>query len=116
MATSKIQKSSAAIESGTDGIWKYHKYPDGTYHAWYDGGINLLAGTATAGGYAHPQSSNFTPPSFSQSVTGFTAAMCGGGTLFAYMGCIPNYTTYWFNGAATAYNNIPVHADMYGTW
>lgn len=116
MATSKIQKSSAAIESGTDGIWKYHKYPDGTYHAWYDGGISILAGQATAGGFFHVQSRANTPPSFSKEVTGFSACMQKGTTLYAYMGCNATFTTYWFNGGKNAENNLPVHMDMYGTW
>ena len=115
MATSKIQKSSTAIESGTDGTWKYHKYPDGTYHAWYDGGINILAGQATAGGFFHVQSSANNPPSFSKEVTGFSACMQKGETLYAYMGCNATFTTFWFNGGSQA-SNLRVHMDMYGTW
>lgn len=103
-------------ESGTNGIWKYHKYSDGTYHAWYEGPINLLAGSALGGGFYHTSSSGANPPSFSRSVTSMSGANCSA-TILAYVGVnVTNYQTYWWNGAANAVNNIPVRLDMYGTW
>ena len=114
MATSKIRKS-MTYESGTDGIWKYRKYEDGTYHAWYEGTINMLAGSAMGGGYFHAASSGAIPPSFSTSVTSVTGA-CNGQTLFAYLGHTSDNQTYWWNGAASAVNGIAVRLDMYGTW
>lgn len=101
--------------SGTDGIWTYRKYSDGTYHAWYEGAVNLLAGTAFAGGYFHQSGSALTPPSFSTAVTSLSGAP-NGAMLMAYVGHAADFSTYWFNGAAAAANNYPARLDMYGTW
>ena len=103
------------LESGTDGIWSYIKYGDGTYHAWYEGSINLLAGTAFAGGYFHQSSAALTPPSFSTAVTSLSG-FPNGAMLMAYVGHAADYSTYWLNGVATAANGQPVRLDMYGTW
>ncbi len=103
------------LESGTDGIWSYIKYGDGTYHAWYEGNISLLAGTAFAGGYFHQSSSALTPPSFSTAVTSLSG-FPNGAMLMAYVGHAADYSTYWLNGVATAATGQPVRLDMYGTW
>lgn len=101
--------------SGTDGIWTYRKYSDGTYHAWYEGEVNLLAGTAFAGGYFHQSSAALTPPSFSTAVTSLSGSP-NGAMLMAYVGHAADYSTYWFNGLAAASNNLSVRLDMNGTW
>lgn len=100
---------------GTDGIWKYRRYYDRTYHAWFEGAVNLLAGTAFAGGYFHQTSAALTPPSFSTSVTSLSGSP-NGAMLMAYVGHAQDFSTYWLNGAAAASNNYPVRLDMYGTW
>lgn len=104
-----------AYQSGTDGIWKYRKYEDGTYHAWYEGSINLLTGTAWIGGYFHQSSSALQPPSFSTSVTALHGA-ANGSTLAIYCGNAADNSTYWLNGMSGTYNGLPVRLDMYGTW
>lgn len=108
-------EKSAILSSGTDGIWTYRKYPDGKYHAWYEGGINLTAGTAMGGGYFHTAQSSLTPPSFSKEVTSMTGA-CNGAILMAYLGHSPNYESYWWNGSSGALTSIQVRLDMYGTY
>ena len=113
MATGTIRMR--AYQSGTDGIWEYRKYEDGTYHAWYIGSVNLLAGSAFAGGYFHQSSSALTPPSFSTAVTSLYGSP-NGALLMAYVGHANDFSTYWLNGVATAVNNQPVRIDMYGTW
>lgn len=117
MATSKIKMTPSVLinESGTDGIWKYHKYSDGTYHAWYVGAVNLGAGTAWAGGYFHPTTSTLNPPSFSTSVTSFEGKT-NADMLAIYCGYGNGYASYWFNGTASASNDLKVRLDMYGTW
>lgn len=107
--------SVASYSSGTDGIWTYRQYSDGTYHAWYEGAVNLLAGTAFAGGFFHQSSAALTPPSFSTAVTSLSGSP-NGAMLMAYVGRATDYSTYWFNGIATASNNQLVRLDMYGTW
>lgn len=103
------------VEQGTDGIWSYRKWKNGDYHAWYEGNINVGAGTAMGGGYYHTSSSALTPPTFSQTVTSLTGAS-NGAQLFSYVGHSATYQTYWWNGASGAVSNIPVRIDMYGTW
>lgn len=103
------------IQYGTDGIWTYHKYDDGTYHAWYEGNINMGAGSAFMGGYFHQSSSGVTPPSFSTAVTSLVGA-ANGALLYAYVGHATDYSTYWANSASSSATNIPVRLDMYGTW
>ena len=117
MATSKIKMTPNVyiIESGKDGIWNYHKYSDGTYHAWYVGGINIGAGTAWVGGYFHRSTSALNPPSFSESVTSFYGVV-NSGVLAIYCGYASDYSTYWFTGSAPASNDLRVRLDMYGTW
>ena len=112
MASGTIKK---IISSGTDGIWSYHKFEDRTYHAWYVGSVNLLAGTAGIGGYWHQTSSALSPPSFSQSVTSLVGAP-NSAVLCAYLGHAVDYSTYWLNGVAAAVNSVSVRLDMYGTW
>ena len=103
------------IEQGTNGIWTYEKWSNGTYHAWYVGNVNIAAGTAMGGGYYHATTSALTPPTFSKSVTSLTGA-ANGANLYAYVGHAPDYKTYWWNGVSSAASNIPVRLDMYGTW
>lgn len=105
------------VEEGVNGIWKYQKWSTGRYHAWYEGTINLLAGTAWLnGGYYHAQSSRTTPPSFSKSVTSLKGSP-NGQILTAFVGYnASSFATYWLNGAQAAYNGLPVRLDMYGTW
>ena len=117
MATSiiKMTPNVYITESGTNGIWKYHKYSDGTYHAWYVGSINLGAGTAWVGGYFHRSTSALNPPSFSESVTSFYGVV-NSGVLAIYCGYATDYSTYWLTGSAPASNDLRVRLDMYGTW
>ena len=112
MASGVIKKT---LESGTDGIWTYRKYDDGKYHAWYDGNVNLQAGTAFAGGYFHQTSSSLTPPSFSTAVTSFSG-YANSAVLCTYVGHTPDFYSYWLNGTAGAVSNVSVHLDMYGTY
>ena len=93
------------FESGTDGIWTYRKYSDGTYHAWYEGGINLLTGTAWAGGYFHQSSSSLSPPAFSTAVTSL-AGSPNSATLGMFCGHATDYSTYWFNDMSSTFNNF----------
>ena len=103
------------VEKGTDGIWNYTKWADGTYEAVYVGVVNMLAGTAMAGGYFHQTSSTLAPPSFSRSVLSVHGAS-NGANLYAYVGHANDFSTYWWNNAAAALNNVPVRIMMYGTW
>lgn len=103
------------IQYGTDGIWKYHKYADGTYHLWYDGNINLLSGTAWIGGYYHGSSSDLPLPSFARTVTSVMGTNISG-SLTAFVGAdMSTRRTYWLNGAVAA-STLTVHIDVYGTW
>lgn len=111
----RLNLGASLIEYGTDGLWKYRKYDDGTYDAWYEGNINLNTGTAYAGGYSHQSTAALTPPSFSTNVTSMTGA-ANSGVITAYLGRANDYTTYWFNGVAAAVNNLAVRIDMHGTW
>lgn len=117
MAQSTVNKTPLSYTSGTDGIWKYHKFDDGTYHAWYEGGINLQAGAAwgTSGLYYHLAASVLNPPSFSTSVTSVTGSQTGA-VLSIFCGVGTGNATYWANGTSGALNNVLVRIDMYGTW
>lgn len=111
----RLNLGASLLEYGTDGLWKYRKYDDGTYHAWYEGNINLNTGTAYAGGYSHQSTAALTPPSFSAAVT----SMIGGansGVIMAYLGHAADFSTYWLNGVAAAVNSVAVRLDMFGTW
>lgn len=107
------------IESGTNGLWKYIKYSNHTYHAWYEGPINIQAGLTWGvsgnGCYYHESTSSLSPPSFSTSVTSFTGAV-NKDLLMAYVGHSPTYSSYWLTGFSAAQNNVQVRLDMYGTW
>ena len=120
--TIALEKSSAyvepdlyVVEQGTSGIWTYIKWSNHTYDAWYEGNINLGAGSAMGGGYFHTSSSALTPPTFSATVTSMTGG-ADGALLYAYVGHSSSYQTYWWNGASASANNIPVRLDMHGTW
>ena len=103
------------VAQGTDGIWTYKKWNSGDYHAWYEGTINLGAGSAMGGGYFHTSSSTLTPPSFSQSVSSLVGGN-NGALLYTYVGHSAEYETYWWNGVSSAANGVPVRLDMYGKW
>ena len=105
------------VEEGVNGTWKYQKWSNGRYHAWYEGTINLLAGTSWLnGGAYHAQSSGNPPPSFSKSVTSLTGSS-NGQVLMAYVGHnTSSFVTYWLNGTLSASNGLSVRLDMYGTW
>lgn len=111
----KILSKPIVVESGTSGIWTYRKWSDGTYDAWYDGTINLGAGTAWCGGYYHLSTSDLTPPSFSTGVTSFYGATTSA-VLAVYCGASSTYRSYWLNGSSGTLNNVSVHLDMHGTW
>ena len=115
--TSETLSGAEVVDSGTDGIWTYRKYSDGRYDAWYEGNINLNAGTSWAGGfYYHKSSSTLTYPSFSQSVTALHGAPSMA-TLSIYCGCnTATGETYWANAASGALSNIYVRLDVHGTW
>lgn len=103
------------VAQGTDGIWTYKKWNSGDYHAWYEGSVNLGAGSAMGGGYFHTSSSALTPPSFSQSVSSLVGGN-NGELLYAYVGHSAEYETYWWNGVSNAATGVPVRLDMYGKW
>lgn len=117
MAISTIKQTGSVyiVESGKNGIWNYHKYSDGRYHAWLVGSINLGAGTAWAGGYFHQSTSTLTPPSFSTRVDSFEGKT-NAGVLAIYCGYGNGYASYWFNGNAPAINGLAGRLNMYGTW
>ena len=115
MATSTIKRTLGIVESGTDGIWKYHKYGDGTYHAWYEGNVGITGGVALGGGYFHSTTTAFTPPTFSKSVTSLVGAPTGT-ILQTFMGTAVDYTLYFWNGTPNVNTGIPIRADMYGTY
>lgn len=117
MATSiiKMTPNVYITESGKDGIWNYHKYSDGRYHAWFVGAVNLGAGTAWAGGYYHQATSTLTPPSFSKSVESFEGK-ANAGVLAIYCGYGNGFASYWLTGTAPASDGLKVRLDMYGTW
>ena len=103
------------VGTGVDGIWTYRKWASGLYDAWYEGDVNLLAGTAWGSGfYWHQSSSALDPPSFSQSVTALTGA-ARSGRLAMFCGFASNYSQYWTTGTSAA-SSLPVRLDMYGTW
>ena len=103
------------VAKGKDGIWDYTKWSDKTYEAVYVGNVNMLTGSAMAGGYFHQTSSALTPPSFSSSVVSVHGA-ANSANLYAYVGHANDFSTYWWNSAAAALNNVPVRIMMYGTW
>ena len=103
------------VAKGTDGLWDYTKWSDGTYEAVYVGNVNMQTGSAMAGGYFHQTSSALAPPSFSSSVVSVHGA-ANSANLYAYVGHANDYSTYWWNSAAAALNNVPVRIMMYGTW
>ena len=106
------------VEQGTSGIWKYRKYSDGTYHAWYEGAINLdYRNTFGQGLWFYRSRSAATPPSFSTSVTSF-GGFPNSANLCLYSGHDNDIYTYWVLGAynASGFNNYNIRYDLYGTW
>lgn len=116
MATESIKKSNS-YTTGTHGIWKYRKYDDGTFHLWYEGGVNLETGTAFAGGFFHKSGSPLisTLPSWAATVTSM-AGSTNGGSLAIYCGRDADLYTYWWNSLAAAVTGVAVRLDVYGTW
>ena len=111
-----IFNGAGTFTSGTDGIWTYQKYSDGTYHAWCNSAVNLAAGTAWAGGYYHLSTSSLTPPSFSSTVNAMVGA-ARGSVLMAYVGYDSStLQSYWLNGTSSTLNGVSVRLDLYGTW
>lgn len=109
-----ILRSLVTVETGTDGIWNYRKYSDGTYEAWFDENVNLLAGTLWSGGfYYHLTSSEYPAPSFSKSVTSRNAH-ANSGVLLIYAG--HNGSQYFFANSSSAALNAAIHAELRGTW
>lgn len=103
------------VEQGTDGIWTYRKWNNGSYEAVYVGNVNMQAGSAMGGGYFHQTSSALTPPSFSQTVKSLHGS-ANGAVLFSYVGHANDYSTYWWNASSTAVSNVAVRLVMNGTW
>lgn len=103
------------VEQGTDGIWTYRKWNNGSYEAVYVGNVNMQAGSAMGGGYFHQTSSALTPPSFSQTVKSLHGS-ANGAVLFSYVGHANDYSTYWWNASSTAVSNVAVRLEMHGTW
>ena len=104
------------VDNGTDGIWTYRKWSDGTYDAWVDAAINLLPGTALGGGYYHKSYSALPAPSFSTRVSSVHGSP-NGANLVAYLGRDTSTNeTYWWNGVANAANAVAVRLEMHGTW
>lgn len=103
------------VEQGTDGIWTYRKWNNGSYDAVYVGTVNMQAGSAMGGGYFHQTSSALTPPSFSQTVKSLHGA-ANSAVLFSYIGHANDYSTYWWNASSTAVSNVSVRLEMHGTW
>lgn len=106
--------SAVIVETGTDGVWSYRKFSDGTYDAWFDEKINLLAGTLWSGGfYYHLTSSEYPAPSFSKSVTSRNAH-ANSAVLLMYAG--HNGNQYYFANASSAALSAAIHAEVKGTW
>ena len=103
------------VGQGTDGIWTYRKWNNGSYDAVYVGTVNMQAGSAMGGGYFHQTSSALTPPSFSQTVKSLHGA-ANSAVLFSYVGHANDYSTYWWNASSTAVSNVSVRLEMHGTW
>lgn len=103
------------VEQGTDGIWTYTKWNNGSYEAVYVGTVNMQAGSAMGGGYSHQTTSVLTPPSFSQTVKSLHGS-ANGAVLFSYVGHANDYSTYWWNASSTAVSNVAVRLEMHGTW
>ena len=103
------------VEQGTDGIWTYTKWNNGTYDAVYVGTVNMQTGSAMGGGYFHQTTSVLTPPSFSQTVKSLHGA-ANSAVLFSYVGHANDYSTYWWNASSTAVSNVSVRLEMHGTW
>ena len=114
-ALTKLMQTPKVIESGREGIWQYRKWSDGTYDAWYDGSINLYAGSPWLGGYFHKSTSALTPPSFSTSVLSMYGTQ-NAAQLSIYCGRTNDFETYWLDAVSTARDNIPVHLEMHGRW
>lgn len=116
MATGSIKKTNS-YTTGANGIWKYRKYDDGTFHLWYEGQVNLDLGTAFAGGFFHKTVSalDSTLPSWVATVTSMTGA-ANGAALAVFCGRDANLYTYWWNSLAAAVQNLAVRLDVYGTW
>lgn len=114
MATGTVKKINS-YTFGTDGVWKYRKYDDGTYHAWYDTSVTLASGTAYAGGYYHATNAGLTAPSFSRGITAVTGASTND-QICMYSGANrTTLVTYWFNGTQQSLT-IPVRINVYGIW
>lgn len=109
-----IFNGAGTFTSGTDGIWTYRKYSDGTYHAWFSGSINLDAGSSWLGGYFHRSSTAVSPPSFSTGITSVFGASTGS-QLFVFAGFSSGYT-YWLNASNSALTEQIVTIHVYGTW
>lgn len=116
MATDKLERK-LSYTSGTHSIWKYRKYDDHTFHLWYEGTINLDAGTAFAGGFFHKSGSGLisTVPSWVQSISSMSGSV-NSGALAVYCGRDSDLYTYWWNSLAAAVNGLGVRLDVYGTW
>lgn len=103
------------VEEGTNGIWAYRKWSNGTYDALCDTSINMGAGSAWVGGYFHASSSALNPPSFSTGVSSMYGTT-NAAQLTIYCGHAANYQTYWLDSVSGSRTNIPVHLEMHGTW
>lgn len=115
MAESKINKP-MSYTSGTDGVWKYRKYDDGTYHAWYVGPINLDYANTFGSLWYYISRSGLTPPSFSTSVTSLSGAE-NDAQLALYAGHTNDLKTYWVKAAyVSELNNVKVRLDLHGKW
>ncbi len=112
-----VRNDVCIVESGTDGIWAYHKYSDRTYHAWYVGAINLGTGTqfGTSGVYYHASLSSLVAPSFSTTVKSLHGES-NGALLIVYCGHASDFKTYWLTSSAAAVSGVSVRLDMYGNW
>lgn len=107
------------VEQGTSGIWKYRKYSDGTYHAWYEGTVSIESGASWGSGFYYHAASVVTAPLFSNSITSFTAAPIAG-QFNMYCGCGQPDTSsrkpYLVNTSPSSSSNVTVRYDMYGTY
>lgn len=115
MAESKIKKPMSHT-SGTDGIWTYRKYDDGTYDAWYVGTINLDYANTFGSLWFYVSRSALLPPSFSTSVLSLNGAE-NDAQLALYAGHTNDLKTYWVKAAhVSQFDNAKVRLDLHGKW
>ena len=120
----KLLNTRMVVESGTEGIWTYRKWSDGTAECWARTAITTYTHTATSG-YGYYTSADFALPNglFQTVTAGFSNRAQGSGstpsnTLITINGRELTTSNFgvWVQSASSGSQSISISLYVIGNW